>query len=150
MRVRARSSLAHASCLAAFCVLAACTKDDLGNPCPQMVVPHQGKATTNGDLERTEGSEVVEYNTEFPCRDIVCVATLGRGSYCTHECDSDADCPRAFVCREVTKEGPFVKRKYCVWRACQTDEDCGDPWVMACSVVPELGLTEEVRLCELR
>lgn len=132
--------------------LVACTaqSEDIGHGCPNMVVPVQGVATTVGDDRRAEGSEVVEYNTDFPCQDIVCVATLGRGSYCTRECRSDANCPQAFECRVIMTYGPFAERKYCAWKQCQKDTDCGDAWVNACTDVPELGLTETVKLCEAR
>ncbi|HSI04247.1 MAG: hypothetical protein ACAI38_05230 [Myxococcota bacterium] len=124
--------------------------EDIGLACPNMVVPFQGEASTEGDLRRTEGSEVVEYNTEFPCQDIVCVASLGRGSYCTRECRSDANCPQAFECRVVMTYGPFEDRKFCTWKQCQEDTDCGNAWINACTVVPELGLTETIKLCEAR
>jgi hypothetical protein len=132
--------------------LAGCAVDNegIGSACPQMVVPFQGDATTEGDVRRTEGSEVVEYNTEFPCQDIVCVATLGRGSYCTRECRTDANCPEAFECRAVMSYGPFEGRKYCTWKECAKDTDCGNAWINACTQVPELGLTDTVKLCEAR
>ncbi len=133
-------------------LLAACAGqgEDIGLACPEMVVPQQGEASTEGDLRRTEGSEVVEYNTDFPCQDIVCVASLGRGSYCTRECRSDANCPDAFECRVVMTYGPFASRKYCTWKTCQEDTDCGNGWINACTEVPELGLTETIKLCEAR
>lgn len=127
-----------------------CEQEDVGSACPDMDVPNQGEATLDGDVRRAEGSEVVEYNTAFPCDDIVCVATLGRGSYCTRECAGDEYCPQGFECRVVMTYGPFAGRRYCTWARCDSDGDCGNPWLNACTAVPELGLTEPVKLCESR
>lgn len=136
--------------LAAALAAGGCTESDVGQACPELEVPHQGEASTEGDVKRTEGSEVVEYNTAFPCEDIVCVATLGRGAYCTRECSTDANCPTAFTCRELINTGDFAGRKFCAWKECEQDDECGDPWEMACTEVPELGLTEHVKLCQRR
>ena len=129
----------------AFCFLlssatvgtVACQSDDIGKPCTGMNVPYTGGATNDGDAISALGSQIVEYNTDFPCDAAVCVATIGSGGYCSRECATDHDCPGAFSCGTVMSYGPFTDRKYCIWRACQTDDDCGDPWTLGCRpIVP--------------
>jgi hypothetical protein len=140
---------------------AGCETNDVGKTCgcdPKAVdtaaecmsIPTQNGATTEGDVVRAQGSEAVEYNTAFPCSDIVCVATLGTTPYCSRECVSDHNCPVAFQCRTVMDYGPFAARKYCVWRECRLDPDCGDPWTIACKVVPELSLNTPFKVCSWR
>ena len=68
----------------------ACEETDIGKECTGMVIPNEGGATAEGDVKRAEGSEIVEYNTAFPCHTTVCVATLGRPGYCSQECREDA------------------------------------------------------------
>ncbi|MBI3180471.1 MAG: hypothetical protein HYZ27_12470 [Deltaproteobacteria bacterium] len=129
-------------------VAAACETDDVGKPCPALEIPTEAAASNGGDVMVAQGSEVVEYNTDFPCRDIVCVATPGRGAYCSRECATDGNCPSAFACEVVMDFGPFAGRTYCVWRPCTDDADCGDANTYTCEEVPELTLEETVMLCD--
>jgi len=96
---------------------------DVGKSCP-MSVP----AATS---EQPEASSIdfptyVEINTEFPCASMVCVAATGRSPYCSLECRSDDGCPQSFECRVVTETGPLAGKRYCVWRYCQVQLECGD------------------------
>ena len=129
---------------------AACETNDVGDTCTGMTLPTQNGATTEGDVVRAQGSEAVEYDTAFPCSDIVCVATLGTSPYCSKECVEDANCPVAFRCRTVVTYEPFAQRKYCVWRECKRDQDCGDPWTIQCKKVPELSLVTPFTVCAWR
>ena len=114
-------------------VLAGCDDTDIGETCTGMVIPTEGSATSEGDVMRAQGSEIVEYNTEFPCESTVCVATLGRGGYCSEECRADANCPSAFTCRVIMEMGPFAEERYCAWRECEFSEDCGDVDKYSCT-----------------
>ncbi len=134
--------------LAWLWVAAACETDDVGKPCPGLVIPTEATASNEGDVMVAQGSRVVEYNTDFPCRDIVCVATPGRDAYCSRECAGAGNCPSAFACEVVTDYGPFAERTYCVWRECADDGDCGDPNTYTCEEVPELTLEETVMWCD--
>jgi hypothetical protein len=136
-------------CLA-LALLTACETNDIGQECTGMTIPTQNGATSEGDVLRAQGSEAVEYNTTFPCSDIVCVATLGTKPYCSKECVADVNCPVAFQCRTVMDYGPFATRSYCVWRECKRDQDCGDPWTIACKEVPELSLNTPFKVCSWR
>lgn len=129
-------------------VLAACDSGDIGDVCDGMVVPDS--QAPGGDPTRTEGAELVEYNVLFPCDEPVCVATLGRGAYCSKECDRNGQCPTGFECREVMQLGPFAGRNFCVWSVCAVDSDCGNPWVAGCERVAELSLNGDVKLCKRR
>lgn len=136
--------------LALAACTAACETNDIGHDCKGMTIPMQNAASTEGAVVTAQGSEAVEYNTAFPCSDIVCVATLGTQPYCSKECVTDAHCPVAFQCRTVMDYGPFAERKYCVWRQCARDQDCGDPWTIACTEVEELSLTTPFKVCTWR
>jgi hypothetical protein len=125
----------------------ACQKDDIGIPCVGMNLPNAGGSTSEGDVIRAEGPEIVEYNVNFPCDGVVCVATIGSGGYCSKECTEDRECPQAFVCRTVQDYGPLADRKYCVWRQCKTDADCGDPWTMTCK---QAFASMSIWICALR
>ena len=131
-------------------MLVACDTDDIGTQCDGMIIADTGHATTAGDVMTSRGSEIVEYNTEFPCETTVCIATLGRGGYCTRECSTDSNCPAAFKCREVMSMGPFAGETFCAWKECKFSEDCGDVDKYACTEVEELSLGQIVRLCTLR
>ena len=128
----------------------ACEDNDIGEVCKGMVIPNDGGASSEGDVMRAEGSEIVEYNTEFPCESTVCVATLARGGYCSRECRKDANCPSAFTCRVIMDMGPFAEETFCAWRECEFSEDCGDIDKYACTEAPELSLGEVIRLCSFR
>ncbi|OGR12744.1 MAG: hypothetical protein A2341_18375 [Deltaproteobacteria bacterium RIFOXYB12_FULL_58_9] len=130
--------------------LAGCQDDDIGVDCKGMDIPVESGATSEGDVMRAQGSEIVEYNAEFPCQTTVCIATLGRGGYCTQECTRDEQCPQAFSCRQVMDIGPFADSKYCSWKECENDDECGDPYEYACAKVEELSLGEVVKLCGWR
>lgn len=131
-------------------LLTACETNDIGQPCPNMEVPNPGSATTDGNVARTEGSEIVEYNVKFPCESIVCVASVGKGAYCSKECTSSGECPGGFECRAVMDYGPFTNETFCVWRECTKDTDCGDPWVMGCKKVKETNVGVPLSFCEFR
>lgn len=131
-------------------LFAGCRNDDIGNSCPEMKVPDKGGATEEGDVLRAQGSEIVEYNAIFPCESAICVATLGRGAYCSSECSRDSQCPEAFGCRAVMDVGPFAGKTYCTWKECKTDDDCGDRDRFMCTRVPEQSLGNVVNLCGLR
>ncbi|MEE8408607.1 MAG: hypothetical protein V3T05_03285 [Myxococcota bacterium] len=131
--------------------LVACDTDDIGTICEGMVIADPGHATTDGDVMTSRGSEIVEYNVTFPCENTVCIATLGRGGYCTRECSiRGSNCPSAFECREVLSIGPFAGETFCAWKECTFSEDCGDVDKYACTEVKELSLGKIVRLCALR
>ncbi|MEZ4271247.1 MAG: hypothetical protein R3C68_07390 [Myxococcota bacterium] len=131
-----------------LCVNSACSQfGGVGSPCPELEVPP--KAVVD-DLNSSQGNDVVEFDTRFPCEDVVCVATVGTDGYCSHECLQDKHCPSGFVCSVVTSLGPFSQRRFCVWSDCETDDDCGDPWRVRCAVVPELSLSEDIKRCSLR
>ncbi|MBI5508684.1 MAG: hypothetical protein HY903_08015 [Deltaproteobacteria bacterium] len=131
-------------------LVAGCETNDIGKECAGMSIPTQSGATSEGDVFRAQGSEAVEYDTAFPCADIVCVATLGTKPYCSRECATDRNCPLAFECKTVMTYGPFAERQYCVWRTCERDQDCGDPWTIACKEVPELSLNVPFKVCGWR
>ena len=69
--------------------------------------------------------EVVEQNVEFPCDDLICVATDGRSGYCSKKCREDAGCPAGFECRQVQVIGEFANDKFCTWKHCDRPKDCG-------------------------
>jgi hypothetical protein len=136
--------------LVALLAAAACDDSDIGQECTGMDIPVPSGASAEGDVLRAQGSEIVEYNAEFPCQTTVCVATLGRGGYCSQECTKDTHCPKAFECRTVMDMGPFAEQHFCVWKQCSRDEDCGDPYEYICAKVAELSLGEVVRVCDWR
>ncbi len=109
-----------------FCgalVLSACREQsDVGEACP-MELPTADDTASESSVAYPA---TVEINTEFPCDSLVCVAMSGRPAYCTSECRADASCPDAFECRVVNETGPFAGRKYCVWRRCRVQLECGD------------------------
>jgi hypothetical protein len=140
---------------------AACESSDVGSECTGMVVPVKSGATSEGDVQRSEGSEIVEYNAEFPCSSTVCVASLGRGAFCSAECATDDHCPQAFTCRTIltevepatlpTEAAALLEQRFCIWRECRTDKDCGDEFEYICAKVKELSLGGEVvRMCDWR
>jgi hypothetical protein len=130
--------------------LIACEDNDIGRECTGMVVPVPSGGSSEGDVMRAQGSEIIEYNAQFPCSTTVCVATLGRGAYCSQECTRDEDCPSAFECREIMSLGPFAGQQLCAWKRCTSSGSCGDPDEFICSRVEELSLGEIVRLCDFR
>lgn len=130
--------------------VAGCESDDIGDACPQMVVPIPSGATEEGDVLRAQASEIVEYSVEFPCEHSVCIATLGKTPYCSKECSKDTHCPTAFECRSVMDMGPFSNREYCAWRQCVDAEDCGNPFEYSCEHSPELSLGKNVGLCSFK
>jgi len=114
-----------------------CETTDVGKACTGMKVPYPGGATSSGDVINAFGSQIVEYNASLPCESGICVATIGNGGYCSRMCSHDSDCPQAMQCAEVMTQGPFANNTYCIWRQCQTDADCGDPWTIGCKpIVP--------------
>jgi hypothetical protein len=126
-------------CLAVCAQLFAvgCDSTDVGKPCPGMDVPNTGTSTTQGDVVIAQGAQIVEYSAAFPCDSGICVATIGANppGYCSALCTSDKDFPRAMGCAPVMTQGPFANNTYCVWRRCQTDADCGDPWTIDCKPI---------------
>ncbi|MEO1171576.1 MAG: hypothetical protein AAFX94_05930 [Myxococcota bacterium] len=98
----------------------ACSEDDIGTECPIDDLDASEEETP------TSNPEVVEVNTQFPCESLTCVSTDGRTGYCSRECRTDANCPSAFTCEQVSPIGPFSDRTYCVWRSCRVDFECGD------------------------
>jgi hypothetical protein len=136
--------------LIALSLMVACQNHDIGADCPDLEVTNPGGVTEEGDVERSQGQQAVEFNTLFPCNSTACVATLGRGSYCSEECASNVNCPDGFSCEHVITAGPFTERKFCVWKICNEDADCGDPWTVECALVPELSVEEPVKQCRWR
>ncbi len=147
--------------LAAVAGALACDNSDVGDECSDMVVPVESGATSEGDVQRSQGSEIVEYNAEFPCTSTVCVASLGRGAFCSAECKTDANCPEAFECRTILTEldpatlpeevAALLEQRFCIWRECNVDEDCGDEFEYVCAKVEELSLGGTiVRKCDWR
>ena len=136
--------------LLAVAWLSACADSDIGKECTGMQIPDPGGASSEGDILRAQGSEIVEYNATFPCSTTVCIATLGGGAYCTQECTRDEHCPPAFSCRAVMDLGPFAGETFCAWKECGSSNDCGDPDTYACTRVEELSLGTIVRLCDWR
>jgi hypothetical protein len=140
---------------------AACDDSDVGDECSGMDVPVESGATSEGDIQRAQGSEIVEYDATFPCSSAVCVASLGRGAFCSSECRTDDHCPQPFACRTILTEldptslpeevGAMLEQTYCVWRECVSDDDCGDRATYVCAKVEELSLGGElVRMCDWR
>ncbi len=101
--------------------VSACNDDDVGKDCPMEAPP-----SNNGTATGSQFPADVEINTEFPCDSLTCVNTDGRHSYCSRECDADVNCPSAFQCSVVMDIGPLAGRKYCVWRGCRAQLECGD------------------------
>lgn len=100
-----------------------CNDDDVGTSCPQMQVPSgDNSASTSGSQYPAD----VEVNTEFPCDSLTCVVSSGREPYCSRECVSDVNCPSAFTCSVLSTIGPLANRKFCVWRGCRAQLECGD------------------------
>ena len=129
---------------------AGCQTHDVGTTCEGMEIPFEPGSTLEGDVTRAQAPEVIEFDVEFPCEDPVCVITLGHGAYCSRECSDDAHCPAGFTCSTVMGVGPFEGYRFCVWRQCTQDSDCGDPWLVGCEIVPELSLETPTRLCAFR
>lgn len=109
------------ACVVTVGASACSDSSDVGNDCP-MEAPSSDAATSDG----SQYPSIVEINTEFPCDSLTCVNTNGRHSYCSRECATDGNCPSAFECATVTAVGPLADRKYCVWRACRAQLECGD------------------------
>jgi hypothetical protein len=124
---------------------AACTKDDIGEACPQLEVDD---ASGSADPTRTETEEVVEQNPAFPCDELVCIATDGIAGYCSKKCRTDAGCPEGFECRTVQEIGPFASEKFCAWKRCEQRTDCGNADDFCCVAVPNARAGEELKLCE--
>lgn len=131
-------------------LVTACSESDIGSDCPSVAVPTPNGASTEGDVVRTQGSEIVEYDAQFPCESTVCIATLGKTPYCSKECSTDAQCPDAFECRQVMELGPFAERKYCAWRECVSDSSCGDRDDTVCEPYAELSIGNPVSFCAWR
>lgn len=127
-----------------------CATPDVGQSCPDMTVPFESHSTIGSDVAQAQSPEAVEFNVTFPCEHPVCVLTLGHEPYCSKECTHDGQCPTGFACRPVMTVGPFAGVQFCVWKPCNRDTDCGDPWEYGCEVVPELSLEFETRLCRRR
>ena len=122
----------------------------VGDPCEDLEVPPTNTSEIDGGLATSQGFDIVEKDTSFPCDGVICIATVGRGGYCSRECVSNDDCPNGFECAIATSLGPFANQTFCVWTRCEQDTDCGDPWLFQCETVPELSLAGEVKLCGLR
>jgi hypothetical protein len=104
-------------------ILLGCGKNsDVGVACPMQVPPPEQKPEAGA----VDFPTYIEINTQFPCDSLVCVTTQGRDPYCSQECRSDSTCPGAFECRVVTDSGPLASKKYCVWRRCHVQLECGD------------------------
>ncbi len=114
----------------ALCLgLAACsTADDVGQTCPLDQLPD------GDDAQSADFQEIIEVNTEFPCENLVCLASNKRSGYCSRECRKDEGCPDAFECRQIGDIGPFVGRTFCAWRACQVSFECGDVKTYRCDL----------------
>lgn len=120
-RVRLNRYIAIAAIAVAVFSGACSDDDDVGNDCPMQAPPSTGGNETGSAYPRD-----VEINTVFPCDSLTCVNTDGRPSYCSRECQTDTGCPAAFQCEEVISIGPLAGRKYCVWRGCRAQLECGD------------------------
>lgn len=135
----------RALALVSLVAIAACTKHDLGQDCPELDATGGG---ATDDATRTETDEVVEQNPAFPCDELVCIATDGKAGYCSKKCRSDAGCPEGFECRTVQDIGPFAEEKFCAWKRCTSRRDCGNPDDFCCTAVPNARPDEELKLCE--
>ncbi|MBI3180382.1 MAG: hypothetical protein HYZ27_12015 [Deltaproteobacteria bacterium] len=134
--------------VAVFATLApACEQHDIGKPCPQLL----------GDAEpalegttRLETEEVVAQDTNFPCEDLICIATDGRSGYCSRKCRSAAGCPDGFTCRTVQEIGPFAQDMFCAWAHCTSAGDCGSRDDFCCVVAPSPSEVDDVKLCDFK
>ncbi len=115
---------------------------DVGLACPMEVPPPEPNPTTGS----VSYPAVVEVNTAFPCDSLVCVALAGVPPYCSQICREDAGCPEAFECRVVNAAGPFADRRYCVWRRCRSQLECGDVTTYDC-IAGYYGPNEPPGLC---
>jgi len=126
---------------------AACTNsDDVGDACPMEVPP-----PTTDNTGITNYPAVYEVNTEFPCDSLTCASTDGRDAYCTRACSTDGNCPTAFTCSNILSVNPnneseSVKTKFCVWRGCRAQLECGDVSKYDC-IEGDYGPTSPPGLC---
>ncbi len=129
-------------------LLGACSGGDIGQECTGFDVPNPGTGEGGAGSGQSQGSEIVEVNVEFPCESLTCVATVGRGGYCSRECGSDSNCPKGFTCASVTLVGQFKDQTFCRWAECESNDDCGGGQI--CELVDELSLgTDVVKQCKL-
>ena len=131
--------------IAALALLGGCVKHDIGDACPDLL---DGIDPVDKVGTRTITQEVVGQNIEYPCEEMICVASEGRDGYCSRKCLSDAGCPAGFTCRTVQETGFFADEKFCVWKHCETPSDCGNEKKFCCSIVPGAEPVGELKLCE--
>ena len=103
-----------------------------------------------GDPTLSNTQEVVGQDASFPCEQLICVASGGRGGYCSGKCLDDAGCPAGFECSVVQTLGTFANIKYCVWKQCTKRQDCGggnQSQDFCCDAVVGGNPNQEYRLC---
>lgn len=124
--------------------LTACPSNDIGKPCPQLKLDAPALQT---DGHRATTQEVVAQDPDYPCDQLVCIATLGHDSYCSKPCDHNNDCPTGFDCRVIQDVGPFAGRKFCAFARCSTADDCGSSDDFCCASDQGADPNQELGLC---
>jgi hypothetical protein len=137
-----RAALAMLSVMSAV----GCEKSDVGKPCPQLL--GGADPSQSGEENQVVTEEVVEQNVGFPCDELICVATAGRSGYCSKKCREDAGCPDGFECREIQPTGDFAGQKFCVWKRCESRDDCGNKDDFCCVKVPGADPVNATRYCD--
>jgi len=125
-------------------------EDDIGEPCEEL---QADAADPNANPTQTD--EFVAQQTDFHCRERICIATDGRPGYCSKKCISDASCPSGFECREIIpailqSDGvPFAGETFCAWKRCEGNADCGTREQGPICCEPALGVEpgKEIKLC---
>jgi hypothetical protein len=131
---------------------AACESRDVGNPCPELLGDTDAAAGTG---TRVESQEVVEQNVQFPCDELICIATDGRPGYCSKKCRENAGCPAGFECRVIQTIGPstgvsFAGELFCAWKPCHSPSDCGSKSDFCCVPAPSPEAGAQVKLCAFK
>jgi hypothetical protein len=116
-------------------------QSDVGQSCPV-----EAPAADSNSAASVSYPSIIEVNTGFSCDSLTCVSTAGREGYCTQECLSDQSCPSAFECRVVMQGGPMAGRRFCVWRSCWVQLQCGDVSTYDC-ISGNYGLEAPPGLC---
>ncbi len=136
----------HLLALAAPLLVFGCDDTDIGQDCPEL----EAVEGPSGGGGQTVTQEVVAVDPRFPCDDLICIATNGIAGYCSKKCRSDVSCPPAFECRTVQPIGEFANDQFCAWKACSSDDDCGDADTYCCREDNGSDPVNEVRLCGFR
>jgi len=139
-----RAGVLGAGITVGIAALGGCAKSDIGHRCGAFDVP----ATPGDSDNRTQTPEVVAQDPAFPCDDLICVATDGKGPYCSKKCRTDTACPDGFECRQVQPIGAFADDQFCVWKACNDRTDCGTPKDdFCCEAVPDTDPEAPLKRC---